>query len=63
MDEPTPKGLYCPTCRGVRLTVTHSQRPAPGVRIRYRRCTACGSRVKTRETIVLVTSAPLKLTS
>lgn len=51
-DLPKPKGLYCPTCHGVRLTVNSSTRPAPGVKVRYRACSACGHRFKTREVVV-----------
>jgi transcriptional regulator NrdR family protein len=58
MPGATPlKGLHCPVCRGVRLAVSHTRNPAPGVRVRYQQCTACSTRVKTREVVVAVTSA------
>jgi len=50
----SPKGLHCPGCKGFRLTVTDTVKPAAGVRIRYRCCSACGTRIKTREVIVHV---------
>lgn len=49
--SPNPMGLYCPDCRGVRLTVVSSKRPCPGVKVRYRRCSACGLRLTTREVV------------
>lgn len=52
-----PKGLFCPECRGVRLTVTDTTKPVAGVRIRYRVCSACGCKLKTREVVVKVTPA------
>lgn len=52
MPDPNPKGLYCPSCRGVRLTVISSKKPAPGIKIRYRRCGACSHRFSTREVVV-----------
>lgn len=55
MPDPNPKGLYCPACRGVRLTVAASRCPCPGVRVRYRRCTTCGAHLVTREIVVRVT--------
>ena len=58
---PAPKGLYCPSCRGVRLTVrVIYKRRATGVYIRYRECSACGCRFKTREHFVHVTRRPKK---
>lgn len=51
-DTPKPKGLHCPNCCGVRLTVLSSYRPVAGVKIRYRECSACGEPVKTREVVV-----------
>ncbi|WP_439628803.1 NrdR family transcriptional regulator [Gemmata sp.] len=48
----SPKGLYCPNCRGVRLTVSSSKKPAPGVKVRYRKCSTCGHRFTTREVVV-----------
>lgn len=59
-NPPPPRGLYCPDCRGVRLTVTDTTRPAPGVRIRYRSCSACGCKLKTREVVVRVYPKPAK---
>jgi transcriptional regulator NrdR family protein len=50
--DPPLKGLSCPECRGVRLTVYSSRRPGAGVKLRYRKCSACGCRVKTREVVV-----------
>ncbi|VTU02447.1 : Ogr_Delta [Gemmataceae bacterium] len=52
MPDPNPKGLYCPNCRGVRLTVSSSKKPAPGIKVRYRRCSTCGHRFSTREVVV-----------
>jgi len=57
MPDPTPanpKGLFCPNCRGVRLAVTTTKRPCPGRRVRYRKCTACGTRIRTVEVITHV---------
>ena len=51
-ETPNPKGLHCPDCKGVRLTVHSSYRPCPGVKIRYRVCSACGARLQTREVVV-----------
>lgn len=48
----SPKGIYCPSCRGVRLAVYCTKRPCPGIRIRYRRCSACNTRVKTKEVVI-----------
>ena len=56
--SPGPRGLYCPDCRGVRLTVTSSSRPCAGVKIRYRKCSACGLRLKTREIVVRLGDDP-----
>jgi len=52
-----PTGLYCPECRGFRLTVADTTRPAPGVVVRYRTCTACGCQVKTTERVTKVLKA------
>jgi transcriptional regulator NrdR family protein len=54
MANALPKGLYCPVCHGVRLTMESSKKPTSGAKIRYRKCTVCGSTLKTRETIVHV---------
>ena len=56
-DVPTPnhtnpRGLFCPDCGGVRLTVVSSRRPCPGVKIRYRKCSACGVNLTTREVVI-----------
>ncbi len=51
MNPPKPKGLYCPQCRGVRLTVVKTVLPCPGVRIRYRKCSTCNAKIKTTETV------------
>lgn len=53
-DPPKAKGLTCPVCGGGRLLVYYTTKPAPGLRVRLRKC-QCGARVKTRETIVSVT--------
>lgn len=56
-DQPTPKpprnpkGIYCPSCRGVRFTVVTTRRPCPGLTVRYRRCTACGTKITTEDRI------------
>lgn len=50
--RPNPKGVYCPSCRGVRLVVSKVTRPCPGVCRRYRRCSACGAKVVTEERAV-----------
>ncbi|HVL14486.1 MAG TPA: hypothetical protein VM529_18075 [Gemmata sp.] len=55
--EPTIRGISCPTCRGQRLAVSYTHQPAPGVRVRYRECSACGTRMKTRETVAVVFTA------
>lgn len=52
-DKPTT-GMHCPDCRGRRLFVTDTTRPAPGMVARYRECTACGYRVKTVERVARV---------
>ena len=53
-----PRGLYCPSCRGVRLTVRHTKTPCPGVKVRYRKCTTCERILKTQEVVVkLITVA------
>lgn len=59
MPDPKPKlkGMYCSSCHGVRLTVASTYSPLPGVKVRYRRCSACGSRVTTREVVVKVVPA------
>lgn len=50
----TPKGVYCPNCRGWRLLyVVRVYRPRAGVTIRYRRCSACETRFKTEERAVV----------
>jgi hypothetical protein len=49
-----PRGLFCPVCRGVRLTVRNTKHPCAGVRIRYRVCTACETVLSTREVVVKV---------
>lgn len=54
-DVANPKGLYCPNCRGVRLTFHRTYKPCPGVTFRYRRCSACHLRIKTKEIIVAYT--------
>lgn len=46
------KGIFCPNCCGVRLTVVASRRPSPGVKIRYRKCVACEEPLTTREVVV-----------
>ncbi len=48
--KPAPiRGLFCPTCRGVRLAVTHTRKRCAGLCVRYLRCTACGTRCKSEE--------------
>ncbi len=59
-----PKGLACPGCNAapgqlipgsakkVSLDVVSTRNPAPGVRVRYRRCSGCGHRFRTREVII-----------
>lgn len=46
-----PRGFYCPSCRGHRLSVTTVKRPCPGLVVRYRRCTACGAKLITEERV------------
>jgi transcriptional regulator NrdR family protein len=48
---PTPKGLFCPDCRGERLFVVKARKPCPGKLVRSRECSACGLRVTTVESI------------
>lgn len=49
----TLRGFRCPTCQGVRaFVVLKTHRPAPGVVVRYQRCTACRTRIKTEERAV-----------
>lgn len=55
---PNPKGAYCPSCRGVRLAVVKVLRVCPGRTVRFRRCTACGHRVKFVETQITRPSQP-----
>ena len=55
-DQPTPpapsvKGFTCPDCRGVRLFVYRTRRPAAGRIVRYRQCSACGFRLVTEERV------------
>jgi transcriptional regulator NrdR family protein len=45
------KGFRCPHCRGERLYVLQSRRPAAGLIVRYRECSACGHRVVTEERV------------
>lgn len=45
------KGFACPTCRGHRLYVVQSRRPAPGLVVRYRECSVCGHREVTEERV------------
>ena len=45
-DGPEPRGIYCPDCRGTRLTVTATRRK-PGLTVQYRRCVACDARIVT----------------
>ena len=54
---PKPKGLHCPSCGGYRLTVITTKKPCPGVKIRYRRCSACSTRLTTREVVIKVREA------
>lgn len=49
---PRPKGLSCPRCGKKKLVVTGDYEPAAGVRWRYRRCSNCGAKLKSRETLV-----------
>lgn len=51
-QAPNPRGLYCPACRGVRLTVVKTYRPSAGVLVRYRKCVECRTRLKTEERTV-----------
>lgn len=48
---PTVKGFPCPVCKGVRLMACGTRYPAPGITVRYRRCTACGHKIVTRERV------------
>lgn len=48
---PNPKGIYCPSCRGVRLAVLATRRPCPGLVLRYRKCSACDARLVTEERV------------
>lgn len=54
-----PLGLACPKCGGRELTVSATRSPAPGMKIRHRTCTGCGTRLKSRE--VLITTAIVEL--
>jgi transcriptional regulator NrdR family protein len=52
-----PKGIACPQCNAVpgqtiTLDVISTRNPCPGVRVRYRKCSSCGHRFRTREVIV-----------
>lgn len=48
------RGLVCPRCPADRLAVADVVKPVSGATIRYCVCTACGLKLKTRETIVRV---------
>jgi len=50
--EKSPMGLFCPYCHGARLAVVSVSRPCPGLKVRYRKCSACGCRLTTREVVV-----------
>lgn len=56
MEAKTPRGISCPTCGGVLLKVISGAKLIPGVKIRYRKCASCGSRIKTRETVLKVSA-------
>ena len=45
-DNQEPRGIYCPECRGTRLTVTSTRRK-PGLTVQYRRCVACHAKIVT----------------
>lgn len=47
-----PLGLYCPDCRGVRLMVVCTKKPCPGLRLRYRVCSACELVIRTKEVVI-----------
>jgi hypothetical protein len=49
MSETRIRGIFCPTCRGVRLVVYRTRRPRMGLVRRYRECSACGLRLVTEE--------------
>ncbi|HEY1192461.1 MAG TPA: hypothetical protein VGE74_32860 [Gemmata sp.] len=49
-------GLTCPTCHGRQLFVTHTRGAAPGLVVRRRKCSACGCRFRTHETVAVVTA-------
>jgi transcriptional regulator NrdR family protein len=58
MPEPNPKGIYCPSCRGVRLEVYATRHPAPGLTVRYRECSACNTRLVTEERVSVCRGKP-----
>jgi hypothetical protein len=49
-----PKGLSCPSCRGVRLHTYVTRRVCPGLVVRYRQCVACGTGLRTEERVATV---------
>lgn len=53
-----PLGISCPQCRVTRVDVLATRYPAPGQVTRYRQCSGCGCRFKTRETMVAITRRP-----
>jgi transcriptional regulator NrdR family protein len=43
-------GLCCPSCGNSELPVVSSYRPVAGLKFRYRKCTKCGAKWRTKET-------------
>lgn len=59
-DQPDdlPLGLRCPACGGGHLVVLSRAGHPDGVRVRYRECAACETRVRTREVVERITRRP-----
>lgn len=47
--RPTMKGFACANCNGHRLHVVRVTRPMAGLVVRYRECSACGTKLVTEE--------------
>jgi hypothetical protein len=58
-EDMTTLGISCPACSGQDLRTRETRRVAVGILGRYRVCRACGSTLRTRETVAgLVTPRP-----
>lgn len=62
-SPPALKGFGCPECKGHRLFVTDTERPMPGLVVRFRECSACGYRVVTEERVAKARATKRRLTT